>query len=194
MRRLAFVLVMVSAVCAAWGAPQSVAVGKATLSAAVLDWDGQTIIASGGASLVASSNAPLKPGGTRLDYMKAETITIQLLRDANKKLAMKSASATGGVVMKAKRSDQEQTTDGKPLTIIRDVSATARSAVLTQNQDAVKLTGNVIIKITDPGAAEPYALITGEIVTVSLKDNKIHIEGPPGKQAEFTITPKEQAK
>ena len=187
----AFAVLAMSALCAAWSQAESLAVGKATLSAPVLDWDGQTITAKGGASFVTTSNAALKPGGVRLESLKADAIVLQLAQQKGKKLGMKSASATGGVVMKAKRSDQETTPDGKTVTIMRDVLATAKSATLPETQDAVTLRGNVVIRITEPGVVEPYALITGETVVVSLKDNRIHIEGPQGGQAEITVTPKE---
>lgn len=189
--RVALSAVLALAAYGAWCAPQSVSVGKATLSAPVIDWDGNSIEASGGASFVTTSNAALKPGGVRLESLKAESIVLQLGREKGKKLGMKSASAIGGVIMKAKRAEQELAPDGKPVTIIRDVQATAKSATLPEAQDAVTLKGNVVIKITEPGVAEPYALVTGETVVFGLKDNRIHVEGPAGKQAEITVTPKE---
>lgn len=187
--------IMVLCLCAVACRAESFAIGKATVSARVLEWDGQRISAKGSASLImAPSNIALKAGQVRLESMKAETITLDLVRDQTKKLVMQTAAATGGVVIKAKRADQETDQNGKAVPVMRDLSATAQTASMPQTQDVVKLAGDVTVKITEPGVAEPIAVITGETVTVSLKDNKIRVEGPPGKPAQFVVTPKEGEK
>ena len=167
-------------------------IGKATLSGTVLDWDGDTITAKGNASFVlVSPRTPLKAGSMRLESMKAETITLSLTTEKNRRQTLKEASAAGGVIIKAKRADQETDGTGELVTVVRDVIATARAATLMQAQDAVKLTGSVVVKVMEPGVAEPVAVLAGETVTFFLKENKIRVEGQPDKPAEFTVTPKE---
>ena len=174
------------------GAAGSFAIGKTSLSGTVLDWNGQTITAKGSAYFTtAQSTTPLRAGTMRLESIRANTIALTLT--SGKSQSLKEASATGGVAIRAKRADQETTQSGT-VTVLRDVYATADSAVLPQTQDIIKLTGNVTVKVTEPGVAEPIALLSGEVVTVSLKDNKIRVEGQANKPAEFTVTPKEKKK
>jgi lipopolysaccharide export system protein LptA len=174
------------------GTASSFAIGKTTLSGTVLDWNGQTITAKGNASFTtAPSKTPLKVGTMRLESIRANTIVLTLT--SGKSQSLKEASATGGVIIRAKRADQETTSSGTT-TVLRDVYATADSAVMPQTQDTVKLTGNVTVKVTEPGVAEPIAMLSGNIVTVSLKDNKIRVEGQADRPAEFTVTPKEGQK
>jgi lipopolysaccharide export system protein LptA len=196
MSRVAVIIgVIALCLCAIEGWAESLALGKATVSARVLEWDGQTISAKGAASLVITPpSTPLKLGQVRLESMKAETIALDLVRNQTKKLVMQTATASGDVVIKAKRADQETDQAGKQVTVMRDVCATAQTASMPQTQDVVKLAGDVTVKITEPGVVEPIAVITGETVTVSLKDNKIRVEGPPGKPAQFVVTPKEGEK
>ena len=174
------------------GMAGSFAIGKTTLSGTVLDWNGQTITAQGNASFTAApSKTPLRVGTMRLESIRANTITLTLT--SGKSQTLKEASATGGVVIRAKRADQETTQSGA-VTVMRDVYATAQTAVMPQTQAVVKLTGNVTVKVTEPGVAEPIAVLSGEVVTVSLKDNKIRVQGQANKPAEFTVTPKEGQK
>ena len=193
MKRFAGVLVVLLILgMAVVGTAASFAIGKTTLSGTVLDWNGQTITAKGNASFTtAPSKTPLKVGTMRLESIRANTITVTLT--SGKSQALKEASATGGVVIRGKRADQETTQSGT-MTVLRDVYATADTAVMLQTQDVVKLTGNVMVKVTEPGVAEPIAMLSGNIVTVSLKDNKIRVEGQANKPAEFTVTPKEGQK
>lgn len=193
MRRLAGILavLLVLGISVA-GTAGSFAIGKTSLSGTVLDWDGQTITAQGNASFTtAPSKTPLRVGTMRLESIRANTITLTLT--SGKSQTLKEASATGGVVIRAKRADEETTQSGAAA-VLRDVYATAASAVMPQTQDVVKLTGNVTVKVTEPGVAEPIAVLSGEVVTVSLKDNKIRVEGQANKPAEFTVTPKEEKK
>lgn len=177
------------------GSADSMAVGKAKLAAHVLEYNGQSISAQGNASLTMSpSSAPLALGQSRLESLTAQTITIDLVQDKNRKMAMKTAIATGGVVIHAKRADKDTDPSGKPVTIIRDIHATAKTAEMPQTQDVVRLSGDVLVKITEPNVAEPVATISGETVLMSLKDNKIRIEGQGEKLAEFSVTPKEGEK
>ena len=194
MRRIAGVLAVIAGLglYAVVGSAGSFAIGKTSLSGTVLDWNGQTITAKGNASFTtAPSKTPLRAGTMRLESIKANTITVTLT--SGKFQSLKEASAVGGVIIRAKRADQETTQSGA-VTVLRDVYATAVSAVLPQTQDVIKLTGNVTVKVTEPGVAEPIAVLSGEIVTVSLKDNKIRVEGQADKPAEFTVTPKEEKK
>lgn len=193
MKRIAGVLAVVLVLgLSVIGTAGSFAIGKTSLSGAVLDWNGQTITAKGNASFTtAPSKTPLRVGTMRLESIRANTITVTLT--SGKSQTLKEASASGGVVIRAKRADQETTQSGK-VTVIRDVYATAGSAVMPQTQDVIKLTGDVTVKVTEPGVVEPIAVLSGEIVTVSLKDNKIRVEGQANKPAEFTVTPKEGQK
>lgn len=173
---------------------ESFPVGKMVLSGQVLELDNLTVMAKGDAGFVSSASDANIPAGTmRLKSISADTIRMDLARDKSKKLIPKEASATGGVVMKAKRADVEKGDDGKQITVLRDVIATAQSAV-TEGQDKIVLRGNVVVKVVEPGIAEPIAMLTGETVSVSLKDNKITVAGNPGKRAEITVTPKESEK
>lgn len=183
-------MVIAAASLAVCFAANSFAFGKSKLSAKVIELDGQSVSAVGNASLtMTSSGVSLKLGQVRLESMTAQSINVDLKKDKNKKLAMKSASATGGVVIRAKRADKDTGPDGKPIIVIHDVHASAKSAVMAEGQDYVKLTGDVLVKITEPGVAEPVAEITGEIVTISLTGGKIRIEGQGDKQADVTVSP-----
>jgi hypothetical protein len=177
------------------GGATGFAIGKSKLSAKTLDLDSESIVAKGNASMSMSpSAAPLEIGQMQLESMTAQAITIRLQAGKAKKLAMKDAEATGGVIIRAKRADKDTGADGKPVRVMRDVYASAQTATMPESQDVVKLSGDVVVKITDPGASEPIATVTGEIVMVSLKDGKIHIEGQGDNPAEFTVTPKEGEK
>ena len=192
MGKVAGTIVLALVLYAVVGAAGSFAFGKTTLSGTVLDWNGQTISAKGNASFTtAPSKTPLRVGNMRLESIRANTITVTLT--SSKSQSLKEASATGSVVIRAKRADQETTQSGT-VTVLRDVYATAASAIMPQTQDVIKLTGNVTVKVTEPGVAEPIAMLSGETVIVSLKDNNIRVEGQAGKPAEFTVTPKEGEK
>lgn len=171
------------------GSTAGFAVGKARLLAHDVEYDGQSVTLTGNASMSMSApNAPLKLGQMRLESVTAQKITVGITKDKTRKLAMGSASATGGVVVRAKRADSDTDPNGKPVKVMRDVYASAQSAVMPQTQDVVKLTGNVVVKITEPGMAEPVATVAGDVVTVSLKDGKIRITGQGDKQAEVMMT------
>jgi len=178
-----------------FGRAESLALGMMTLAGKVLELDDLTIIATGNASFVSSSpDTPMKAGTTRLESIKAESIRLDLIKGKDGKLALGKALVTGGVIIKAKRADRKTgQTDGSATTV-RDILATAQTATLEQGQDAVVLRGGVVVKVTDPKLAGPIARLTGETVTISLKDNKMRVEGPPGKHAELILTPEEAEK
>lgn len=176
------------------GGAASFAVGKSSLSARSMDIDSESVVAKGNASLSMSSSGALDIGQMKLESMTAQAITIHLQTGKAKKLTMKDAAATGGVSIHAKRADKDTDADGKPIRVIRDIHASAQSATMPESADVVKLTGDVVVKITEPGVAEPIATVTGDVVTVSLKDGKIHIEGQDNKPAEFTVTPRSGGK
>lgn len=172
------------------GGAASFAVGKSTLSARSMDLDAESIVAKGNASLAIPSSTSLEIGQMRLESMTAQAITIHLQSGKGQKMSMKDAIATGGVVIRGKRADKDTDAAGKPVRIVRDIYAKAQTASMPESQDVVKLTGDVLVKITEPGMADPVATVSGEVVTISLKDGKIHIEGQDNKPAEFSVTPK----
>lgn len=184
-RTICVVILTAITACAAVGA-NSLSVGKASLSGAVLDWDGSKIVAKGKAVLTTNNSQPLKPGNMRLESINAEIITIELTRSGNDQ-TLRQASAVGSVIIRGKRADQETDSAGKIITVVRNVTATAKNAVMSADQDTIKLSGNAVVKILDPGADKPVAYLTGEIVTVSLKDNRIRVEGQ-SRPAEFAVT------
>jgi len=189
-KRIAWAVVLLLICAAVIAAPASLKIGEMTLEGDILDWDGQKIIAKGHASFTAApSKTPLKVGESRLESIKAGTITIVLTTGKSQKL--KEASATGEVVIRAKRADQDES---GTKTLLRDVYATAQSATMPQAQDTIKLTGNAFVKVTEPNVAQPIATLSGKTMTVSLKDHTIRVEGEPDKQAEFTGATKEGPK
>lgn len=195
MRRFTIILMLLVALGLYIGliGADSYAVGKMTLSGAVLELDNQSVTAKGSANFVSSVSAsPLKAGTMRVDSLKADTIQLDLTRDANKKQTLKGATATGSVVIKGKRAEQGEDESGKPMVTIQDVIATAKTATLIQDKQEVVLTGDVVVKITEPGVTEPILALNGKKVTFSLKDNKMRVEGQSDKQAEITVTPKEE--
>jgi len=175
----------------------SFTIGKMKLSGAVLEWDMNklTITAQGNASFVSlGPDKPMKPGTMQLKSIKAASIRVDLVRTKDKTFTAKQAVATGGVVIDAKQASEETDQAGAARIVVRDVHATARTASLPESREVVLLTGDVLVKITEPGVQEPVAVLAGEALTVSLKDNKLRIEGQASKPAEFTITLKEEEK
>jgi lipopolysaccharide export system protein LptA len=136
----------------------------------------------------------VQPGTMRLDALSANKINVQLVKDAKGSQSPSKAHATGGVAIKARRADRVTSESGQIKTILRDVRATAKEASLVQSEDQVVLTGDVIVTITEPGVEEPLAVITGDKVTVFLKENRFRVEGQSGKQAEMSVTTKEGEK
>ena len=195
MRKIAAVLVLIGALALYVGlcGADSYAVGKMNLSGPVLEIDNDGITASGGANFVSTvTTGPMKPGTMRVDSLRAEKIRLDLARDKKGRQALKQATATGNVVIKGKRAEQSADEAGKPITTIQDFVATADNVNMPEGQDIVVLTGNVLVKVTEPGVPEPIWTLDGKKATFSLKDNKMRIEGDAGKPAALTVTPKEE--
>lgn len=172
----AFVLLVgILGLYASLGDAASLRIGDMKLDCANLELDRQVVTAKGKASLVSPEAS-----------IKGQTIRLDLAKTKDGKLIVVKGTATGDVVIKAKQTDKATKTT-------RDVDATAQTATMVRAEDTIVLTGHVVVKVTDPGLAEP-AVLTGETVTISLKDNKMRVEGPPGKHAELILTPKEAEK
>jgi len=194
MRKVAAALALIAALglYAALGRADSYSIGKTTLSGDVIVFENTTVTATGSAKLVhISQSSPIEPGTMRLDSIQAKSIRADLVEGKGKTLTLKEASASGGVIIEARRADRVTDPSGQPITVIRNVHATAESAKLSEGRDTVLLTGSVVVKITEPGRAEPVAVIDGQNVTYFLKANKIEIKGQPGKPAGLTVTSKE---
>jgi lipopolysaccharide export system protein LptA len=195
MKKFAVILALVAALglyISVIGA-DSYALGKMKLSGDLIEVDGQNVTAKGNPSLTSNYSAgTMKAGTMRVDSLKADTIQLDLTKGADKKQALKGAVATGSVVIKGKRAEENVDESGKKTVTIQDVNATAQSAVLVQDKQEVVLTGNVVVKVTEPGVAEPVWALNGKKVTLFLKDNRMLVEGQPDNQAEITVTPKEE--
>jgi hypothetical protein len=151
---------------------------------------------TGGVTFINGVQSVLEPGSMRIDSMKSAAATVQLGADKNGKQVLKNATATGGVIIKGKRSNQTQGTDGKAEIVIQDVIATAKSAEVPNGADKAILTGNVIVKIMNPGDPVPAALITGEKVEISFPDAEISVTAAPEGLSEIKVPapPKEKQK
>jgi lipopolysaccharide export system protein LptA len=183
-------LVLLSLVTAI-GRTASYSIGKTSLSANVIELDNLTITATGNASLTIMPVSQTVASGTMLlDSMKADTIRIELARSPKKDLILKQAVATGNVVIKARRGDQETDENGKPVTVVRSVNATAQKAQFIRDENKVILSGAVYVKVFDPGSPHPIAELSGETVVYHLQENKIEIKGKSDKQPEVTVSPK----
>jgi len=197
MRKLALALLLVAALglYVGLGRAGSYSFGKTALSGDSIELDNLAVTATGSAKLVCAYPAgDIEAGAMRLDSIQAESICVDLVRGKGNELILKEASAAGGVVIQARRADRETNPKGQPITVIRSVHATARSAKLLQDRNTVLLTGSVVVKVTEPGKTEPLAAIDGQNVTYLLKENKIQIKGQPGKPAEITVTSGEEEK
>ena len=194
MRKVAAAVALIAALglYVGLGCADSYSLGGTKLSGDSIEIDNLAVIAAGNAKLVCTYPAgAIKAGTMRLDSIQAESIRVDLVRGKGKELILKEASATGGAVIQARRADRETNPNGQPTTVIRSIYATARSAKLLQDRNTVLLTGNVVVKFTEPGKAEPLAAIDGQAVTYFLKENKIQIKGQP---AELTVTSGEEEK
>ena len=199
MRRIAIIPALIAALGLYVGlvGAGSYTIGKMKLSGTALEWDMNKLIitAQGNASFASlGPDKPMKPGTMQLKSIKAASIRVDLARTKGRTFTAKQAVATGGVVIDAKQASEETDQAGAARIVVRDVHATARTATLPESREVVLLTGDVLVKITEPGVQEPVAVLAGEALTVSLKDNKLRIEGQASKPAEFTITLKEEEK
>ena len=61
---------------------------------------------------------------------------------------------------------------------------------MVKGENTVVLSGDVEVKVTDPELAEP-AVLTGETVTIFLKERRIQAQRSGDKPAELIITPKQ---
>lgn len=177
--------------CIVFGKAASYSLGSASLAADIIELDNLTVKASGNARLVAKqASKTIAPGTIYLDSIKADTISIDLVRDKQKALNLKQALATRNVVIKARRADRGTDENGKPVVIIRNIDAVAQKAQFLRDEDKLILTGNVNLKVLEPGDPQPIAELSGETVVYYLKQNKIEIKGQSGKQPELTVGPK----
>jgi lipopolysaccharide transport protein LptA len=147
-------------------------IGGMTLKAVSFEMDENLVIAKGKASLTSKEAS-----------VKADEIRIYLEKGKSNKLVLSKATATGNVVIHARQTDQATKTS-------RVVDATAKSATLVQGSDSLELTGNVLVKVTDPQLEKP-AEVSGDKVTVYLQKLKIRVDGTSDKQAEIDVTPVE---
>ncbi|MHB1459523.1 MAG: LptA/OstA family protein [Armatimonadota bacterium] len=159
--------------CAVWSSADNMTIGQIKLSAVDIVIETTTITATGKAALSS-------PGAS----IKANNILIDL---QNKGGGFSKGTAHGNVVIHAKQMD-------KATGAYRLVDATSETAVMAQGQNNIVLTGNVIIKLTDPERLDSPGVFTGETVTVYLNANKIRVQGSQDKPAELNITPKEKPK
>lgn len=177
--------------CTVLGKAASYSLGSASLAADTIELDNLTVKASGNARLVAKQASQTIAAGTiHLDSIKADTISIDLVRDKQKALNLKQAVATRNVVIKARRADRETDDTGKPVVVIRNIDAVAQKAQFLRDEDKLILTGNVNLKVLEPGNPQPMAELSGEIVVYYLKQNRIEIKGQSGKQPELSVGPK----
>jgi len=158
------------ALYAGFAGAESFAIGTIKLSGAMITIEKEMVSASGDARLEMPDAS-----------VAAKKIVISLVRGKDGKLGVGKAAASGGVVIHAKQTDKQTKTS-------RTVDATAGDAE-TIPADRIVLTGNVKVKITDPDLAEP-ATLTGEVITVYLKENKIEAKRAADRQAELSLTPK----
>jgi len=112
----------------------------------------------------------------------AKTIEVTLVKGTSGKLTIGTASAIGGVTIQAKQVD-------KATKVSRNIDAASDSATFRPEEDKVVLTGNARVKIGDPDLEEP-AVLTGEIINIYLKTQKIEALGQRGAQAELNVKPK----
>jgi len=157
------------------GAAESFAVGVMKLSGSFIEID-QRVITAKGKAVFASPDAQIK----------AEVIRLDLAKGKDGKLAFAKGTASGGVIIDAKQTDKASKTT-------RDIHATGQTATMVQGENTVVLTGSVEVKVTDPELAEP-AVLTGEKVTIYLKERKIQAQRDGGKPAELTVAPKSTGK
>jgi len=189
---IASVLVLTGLVlCTVLGGAASYSLRSASLTADIIELDNLTVKASGNTRLVAKQTSQMiAPGTIHLDSIRADNISIDLVRDKQKALNLKQAVATRNVVIKARRADRETDNNGKPIVIIRNIDAVAQKAQFLRDEDKLILTGNVNLKVLEPGNPQPIAELSGETVVYYLKQNRIEIKGQSGKQPELTVGPK----
>jgi lipopolysaccharide export system protein LptA len=145
------------------------------LSCKTIDISDKLYALEGSARLVTTyTSETVKPGTIRLDSIDADRIEVEMAKDAKGNQSPAKATATGGVEIRAKRAEKKS--DSSAVTV-QDIYATGKQATLLQAQDTVVLTGSVVIKITEAGSAAPVAVISGNKITFSLKDNRIRVEG-----------------
>lgn len=159
--------------CTVLSGADNLTIGQIKLSAIDIVIEKTTITAAGKAVLTS-------PGAS----IRADNIRIDL---QNKGGGFSKGTARGSVVIHAKQMD-------KATGEFRFVDATSEAAVMTQGQNNIVLTNNVIIKLTDPERLDSPGIFSGDTVTVYLNENKISVKGSSEKPAELTITPKEKPK
>ena len=115
--------------------------------------------------------------------IEAELIKGNLKTGKDGELALVKGVASGGVVIHAKQVDSSTKT-------YRIIDAVAQEATMIQGENTIVLTGNVSAKVTDPQFSQP-ATLSGDRVTIFLKENKVLVRGSDDKPAEITASPRE---
>ncbi|MDO8684680.1 MAG: LptA/OstA family protein [Armatimonadota bacterium] len=133
-----------------------------------LDMTSSRIVASGGAPVVTSSDGKLR--------LLAGKIVLTLTQEKNKK-NITTAEAIGAVRLSIKQ-DANQT-----------IQATCARAVIRPAQDRAELSGNVIVKSWDKKRYSAPTTLTGDTVTLYLKDRRIVASSSPSKSS-FSANPK----
>jgi lipopolysaccharide export system protein LptA len=126
----------------------------------------------------------------RLDSLVAKSIRVDLVKGADKRMSAKTAVAEGGVTIEARRSNVSK--DQPP--VIQNLHAVAQTATMQTDADKIILSGDVVVKVIEPGLSEPVNTIVGNRVIFSMKENKMRVEGESDKPAEITMTQKEKPK
>lgn len=143
---------------------------------------------SGGVSFSnASTNEEMEPGSLRLDSIRSASATVELGTDKKGKQVLKTATASGGVTLKGKRANVTQGADGKSLVVMQDLLATAKTAEIPDGEERAILTGNVVVKILNPGSSVPATYVTGDKVEVLFSESEISISAAPEGMAEIKI-------
>lgn len=166
-----FLCVFCLVVCGEHCFSESFAAGDIKLSASSIIIEKQLIKATGSPKLSTPDTS-----------ITAKTIELKLARGQTGKLTVTSASAIGGVTIQARQIDKETKAS-------RTVDATAESATFVPEEDKVVLKGNARVKISDPDLEEP-AVLTGKVINVYLKAQRIEALGEQQTQAELSVKPK----
>lgn len=177
------------------GSAESVTVGNVKLSGSKsIEWADNTITVLGKASFTSTSSASLKAGQMVIDSLKSETIKVELARGKDKNYHPKSAVATGGVTIDGRRANVDKDESGKSTLIHQTIHAVAETAKLSPNENVAVLSGNVIVKIYEPGVPDPVYYAKCDRFTFSLKDNAMSAESLSDKPVDIVLTQKEREK
>jgi len=193
MKRVVAVLVAAVAIgsCSMANAAQSVKVGDMKLTCKVIELIKDTITADGKVTMLSTQTGTLKTGQVRLDSLVAQTVKFDII--SNKTTSTpKSAKATGGVTIKARRANQDTDAAGKPIVVMQTIQAVAQNAIMENSMERIVLTGKVTVKITEPGNPNPVYDGVCDKLTLSLKDGKMRMESDSEDQTQINFVLKEK--